>query len=51
MFGKAAAAFPPQAHPHAFPHWIRQQHPELPPVFYVDIWYTCSNIFLATELT
>ncbi|KAL9628282.1 MAG: hypothetical protein Q9204_005985 [Flavoplaca sp. TL-2023a] len=37
-FGKAAAAFPPLAHPHAFPHWIRQQYPELPSVFYVDIW-------------
>ncbi|KAL8669554.1 MAG: hypothetical protein Q9168_005862 [Polycauliona sp. 1 TL-2023] len=36
--GKASAAFPPRCHPHYFPHWIRQQYPELPPVFYVDLW-------------
>ncbi|KAL8702593.1 MAG: hypothetical protein Q9201_004225 [Fulgogasparrea decipioides] len=36
--GKAAAAFPPDAHPHLFPSWLRKQYPELPPVFYVDLW-------------
>ena len=38
IMGKASAAFPPRTHPHAFPHWIRQQHPDLPPVFYLDLW-------------
>ncbi|KAL9587837.1 MAG: hypothetical protein Q9203_003350 [Teloschistes exilis] len=44
MFGnlitmaKAAAAYPPNAHPHAFPHWLRQHFPELGPLFYIDVW-------------
>ena len=49
--GKAEAAFPPQVHPHAFPHWIRQQYPELPPVFYLDIWYASPTMSRALELT
>ncbi|KAI4256250.1 MAG: hypothetical protein L6R42_006327 [Xanthoria sp. 1 TBL-2021] len=47
--GKASAAFPPRTHPHAFPHWIRQQHPELPPVFYVDIWPVADPMLIIAD--
>ncbi|KAI4276166.1 MAG: hypothetical protein L6R38_005734 [Xanthoria sp. 2 TBL-2021] len=49
VLGKASAAFPPRAHPHAFPHWIRQQHPELPPVFYIDIWPVADPMLVVID--
>ncbi len=42
--GKAVAAFPPNAHPHLFLNWIRQQYPGLPPVFYMDLWYETTAL-------
>ena len=39
--GEVAAAFPPSAHPHMFTHYLRQKYPDMPPVFYLDLWYGC----------
>ncbi|KAI4204793.1 MAG: hypothetical protein LQ350_000859 [Teloschistes chrysophthalmus] len=36
--GKAAASYPPNTHPHMFPHWLRQHFPDLGPLFYIDVW-------------
>ncbi|KAL8801108.1 MAG: hypothetical protein Q9182_004701 [Xanthomendoza sp. 2 TL-2023] len=38
VLGEATAASPPKTHPHVFLHWIRQRYPDLPPIFYLDIW-------------
>ncbi|KAI4195282.1 MAG: hypothetical protein LQ346_003485 [Caloplaca aetnensis] len=47
--GKAVAAFPPNAHPHLFLNWIRQQHPGLPPVFYMDLWPIASPMLVVLD--
>lgn len=43
--GKVTAAFPPYTHPTILLHWLIRQHPELPPVFYIDVWYAFSDRF------
>ncbi|KAL8735163.1 MAG: hypothetical protein Q9166_001039 [cf. Caloplaca sp. 2 TL-2023] len=47
--GKAAAAFPPRTHPHTFLHWMRQHYPELPPVFYIDLWPVAAPMLIILD--
>ncbi|KAL8828580.1 MAG: hypothetical protein Q9170_006540 [Blastenia crenularia] len=46
---KAATSFPPNAHPHIYPHWIRQQYPELPPVFVIDVWPVAAPMLVVLD--
>ncbi|KAL8957203.1 MAG: hypothetical protein Q9193_005466 [Seirophora villosa] len=47
--GKATAAFPPYTHPTILLHWLIRQHPELPPVFYIDVWPVASPMLVVID--
>ncbi|KAL8685884.1 MAG: hypothetical protein Q9218_007489, partial [Villophora microphyllina] len=47
--GKAAAAYPPNTHPHMYPHWLRKQFPELGSVFYIDVWPVAAPMLIILD--
>ncbi|KAL8647513.1 MAG: hypothetical protein Q9210_005515 [Variospora velana] len=46
---KATAALPPATHPMILQQWVMQQHPEIPPVFYVDVWPVAAPMLLVID--
>ncbi|KAL8972201.1 MAG: hypothetical protein Q9197_002891 [Variospora fuerteventurae] len=46
---KATAAFPPTTHPTVLLRWLMQKHPELSPVFYLDLWPVSAPMILVID--